>query len=906
MKISLTKFGGILPRIDPRRLPPNAAQTAENVYLRRGTLDPIHGETFILGAGLGGSGGWGGAIPTDDDAIWDANGPYSIHPYNGTWIRSDQCRLGAEYVRCPVSDDQYERLYWLYRDYTEYGMNAQTPAGPTVRGVSVRQNNTLYAANDQVRWSEGDTVWKCTVAGRTGASAPSIENKGVGDTVTDSAVTWEMTATTLSGADTETYDWGVAVPTNTLTCAAQAKGSVTWARTWYYQYEEPDGTVSQSGNLREGNYSDTLENAAAVDKGGGKVGLPCNGHGFETDDTVIISGTTNYDGTYTVDSTSSTNEIVVTAAYVAETFAGTELVLGQVDEVTVGKQYRMHTLPAKSGASADADFMLYFKAEDADSNLLGYCWPNPSHYEENNDFYLSGAEGTGSLTTASTAPAATLDVTYDTSRASDYTVERYYVYCYYTKWGELGPPSAVSSMVAVDPTQDCNLTNLDVTTPSATSPITFIRIYRTVTSTAGTYYRYVDAVPFLKGLDAAAATNEGGGQVGIPCYAHGFTAGNQVTIAGTTNYDGTYTLESGTTADKLVITAAYVAETFATTDTATAASYLDSTTDADCGDILPSVETDSGGRLVTDSEWDGPIEGWRMPVALPNGVIACFHQKTVYFSEPYQPHAFPRRYGVTVEYDIMGLGVNSSGLVVLTKGYPYLIMGSHPSDVILERLDTPQACASTESISVIGDATTAAVIYASPDGLVMIDGAVVRLFTTPFYDRANWQALTPSEMIGSVYNGRYHGFTSQGNIVFDLSDPQPTIVTRSYYLNGLYTSLEDGILYGVAYYASYGWCIVSLETAAGHKTVTWKSKRFVFSRRGSFSCYRVRAAAYHAGDNTLQLKLYAAGALVSTINVTSGTAGRIPTLRDETDWEIEVVANNEVYEVLVSTSMADL
>ena len=66
-----------------------------------------------------------------------------------------------------------------------------------------------------------------------------------------------------------------------------------------------------------------LDNAAAVDKGGGLVGIPIAGHTFSPDDTTTISGTTNYNGTFSVVSVAA-GEIVITATYVSETFAGTE------------------------------------------------------------------------------------------------------------------------------------------------------------------------------------------------------------------------------------------------------------------------------------------------------------------------------------------------------------------------------------------------------------------------------------------------------------------------------------------------------------------------------------------------------------------------------------------------------
>jgi hypothetical protein len=72
--------------------------------------------------------------------------------------------------------------------------------------------------------------------------------------------------------------------------------------------------------------SDTLDNAAAVDKGGGLVGLPITGHGFQAGQTVVLAGTVNYDTAFEIESQTA-NEIVIPATYVAEVFAGDETVV---------------------------------------------------------------------------------------------------------------------------------------------------------------------------------------------------------------------------------------------------------------------------------------------------------------------------------------------------------------------------------------------------------------------------------------------------------------------------------------------------------------------------------------------------------------------------------------------------
>jgi hypothetical protein len=71
-----------------------------------------------------------------------------------------------------------------------------------------------------------------------------------------------------------------------------------------------------------------IDNAAAVNKGGtpNLVGIPCTAQPYSTGDLIFIRNTTNYNGTKSVHSTSSTNEVVIESAYTAEMFGGTETI----------------------------------------------------------------------------------------------------------------------------------------------------------------------------------------------------------------------------------------------------------------------------------------------------------------------------------------------------------------------------------------------------------------------------------------------------------------------------------------------------------------------------------------------------------------------------------------------------
>jgi hypothetical protein len=79
----------------------------------------------------------------------------------------------------------------------------------------------------------------------------------------------------------------------------------------------------------------TLTNTGvAVDRGGGLVGLPMTTHPFSGGDVVIIEGTTNYDGTFTLDASTTANELRFADTYAAETFGGTETVVQIITPIT--------------------------------------------------------------------------------------------------------------------------------------------------------------------------------------------------------------------------------------------------------------------------------------------------------------------------------------------------------------------------------------------------------------------------------------------------------------------------------------------------------------------------------------------------------------------------------------------
>lgn len=74
----------------------------------------------------------------------------------------------------------------------------------------------------------------------------------------------------------------------------------------------------------------------ARDVGAGLVGITCTGHPFDEGDVVRFEGTSNYDGTHTLTSGTTSSELQFSDTYTAETFDGTETVVQYIGSLTAG------------------------------------------------------------------------------------------------------------------------------------------------------------------------------------------------------------------------------------------------------------------------------------------------------------------------------------------------------------------------------------------------------------------------------------------------------------------------------------------------------------------------------------------------------------------------------------------
>lgn len=199
-------------------------------------------------------------------------------------------------------------------------------------------------------------------------------------------------------------------------------------------------------------------------------------------------------------------------------------------------------------------------------------------------------------------------------------------------------------------------------------------------------------------------------------------------------------------------------------------------------DTIPAAEL---GEVLNTTTWDPPDPNMIGLTEMPNGMLVGFFGKNLYFCEPYFPHAWPPEYDQAVGYDIVGLASFGNSVAVLTTGWPYVITGAHPRNVNVRPVKVKQACLSKESIATNNDK----VYYASPDGLMELSVNGLRLATDQFLDKKQWDAYSPSTIVGEFHDGRYYGF-------YDFDSSFVDLLTSAEVSGTITSALEEDVVSG--------------------------------------------------------------------------------------------------------------
>lgn len=186
-----------------------------------------------------------------------------------------------------------------------------------------------------------------------------------------------------------------------------------------------------------------------------------------------------------------------------------------------------------------------------------------------------------------------------------------------------------------------------------------------------------------------------------------------------------------------------------------AAFYLIAERLASSTNFVDTVAADAFQEPLASASYDAPPDTLAGLVGMANGMMAAYSGRDVYFSEPFRPHAWPEKYVMTCDSDVMGLAFIANVLIVITKAQPYLMQGAHPDSMQSAKLPANLGCVGSRGIASLGFAAC----YPSPDGLVAVmpDGSW-KLATRDLFDRADWLGFDPASLIATQHQGNYLAF----------------------------------------------------------------------------------------------------------------------------------------------------
>lgn len=245
----------------------------------------------------------------------------------------------------------------------------------------------------------------------------------------------------------------------------------------------------------------------------------------------------------------------------------------------------------------------------------------------------------------------------------------------------------------------------------------------------------------------------------------------------------------------------------------------------------------ASNSLLESLNYTLPPAGLRGLVGVAGGFLAGFVGRTVRLSVPYQPHAWPEDYQFAVENDIIGLGTFGNTIVVCTNGRTQILVGPSPDVMQLAKMEGVQPCLSARSIV----STSSGVMYATTDGLVLVDGASNRgeIISRNWVTKDEWLAqFSPRTQMSSIYQDRYFSFySSQLGLTIGFDDP----VTG-------FTELQQDGVQSVDLDTLSGQTLITIGNKVyewdgdntGALQYTWASKPFLLPKPVNFGALQLR------------------------------------------------------------------
>jgi hypothetical protein len=253
--------------------------------------------------------------------------------------------------------------------------------------------------------------------------------------------------------------------------------------------------------------------------------------------------------------------------------------------------------------------------------------------------------------------------------------------------------------------------------------------------------------------------------------------------------------------------------------------YNDSATD-DVVALNDPLQSTSWVEPPTD------LEGF---VSMPNGYLVGWAGRRLVFSEPYRPHAWPAEYELATEFEIVGLVVWGSTLIIGTKSNPYIGQGVTPAAFTMQKMDAVEPCLSRRGMV----ATVAGAYYPSINGLILANSNGTQVITQDLLTKEEWARYNPGEIYAAQLGLQYIAFNGPSfGFVFNPTEQAGRLVELDQFddVVGIETDRYTGNVFLLRDDRAFDWDPEEVERLHWR----WKSREFHLPKPANFSALKIK------------------------------------------------------------------
>ena len=255
-------------------------------------------------------------------------------------------------------------------------------------------------------------------------------------------------------------------------------------------------------------------------------------------------------------------------------------------------------------------------------------------------------------------------------------------------------------------------------------------------------------------------------------------------------------------------------------------------------------------QILDTDDYDPPHEDMKGIRLAHNNILIGFFGNELCFSEPSQAHAWPEKYRLKFDEDIVDAVPVAGRILVLTTGYPYLVEGFTPESIRASKMDYFFPCLSKPSVvemlgGVAWSTHRGLAIYSPTSGATIVTQSV--------HSEDTWnQTLDATTLKGHLFEGKYYGSHSTGAFIYEFdpanaSDPKSgswTDCTQKF--SAAFSEPNTGRSFIIKDEGSPSGVVHEWDSEdyqLGALPMHWKSKRFITPSFVNFGAARIVSEA---------------------------------------------------------------